>query len=119
MQAKINAIEDSCLRNTGSNVHATSKNKIAESDYLPYSAKCRLFEGPVKDFPVARIHAETPFITNTLKGLVVEDPIADLIIGNNGKISDSPLKKWLNDSKSDDDGKEQPRYANAVTRGDS
>ncbi|GFO14298.1 hypothetical protein PoB_004080300 [Plakobranchus ocellatus] len=70
------------------------------------------------DFPVARIHAETPFITSVLEALVVEDPIADLIIENHGKISDRPLKEWLNDSNNDNDRKEQPRYANAVTRGD-
>ncbi|GFO22419.1 tick transposon [Plakobranchus ocellatus] len=49
---------------------------------------------------------------------VVEDPIADLIIGNHGNVSDRPLKEWLNHSNNDNDRKEQPRYANAVTRGD-
>ncbi|GFO03176.1 reverse transcriptase [Plakobranchus ocellatus] len=119
MQAEINGREFSCLRDTGSNVHAISKNKIAESDYISYSAKYRLFDGSVKDFSIARIHAETPFVTGVLEALVVEDPIAHLIIGNHGKVSGSPLKEWLHDSNSNNDRKEQPRYANAVTRTDS
>ncbi|GFO38118.1 hypothetical protein PoB_006462300 [Plakobranchus ocellatus] len=69
------------------------------------------------DFPVARIHAETPFITGVLEALVVDDPIADLIIGNCGDISDSPQKGWLNDSNSDN-STEQHRHVNAVTRTD-
>ncbi|GFN74398.1 hypothetical protein PoB_000090400 [Plakobranchus ocellatus] len=73
----------------------------------------------VKDLSVSRIHAETPFITDVLEALVVEDPIVDLIIGNHGKVSDRPLKEWLNDSNNDNDRKGQPRYANAVTRTDS
>ncbi|GFO40218.1 reverse transcriptase [Plakobranchus ocellatus] len=115
MQAKINGIEGSCLHDSGNNVHAISQNKIAESHYLPYSAELRLFDGSVKDFPVTRIHTETPFITGVLEALVVEDPI-DLIIGYHGKVSDRPLKEWLNDSNNDNDRKEQPRYANAVTK---
>ncbi|GFO02232.1 hypothetical protein PoB_002873700 [Plakobranchus ocellatus] len=67
-----------------------------------------LFDDSVKDFSVARIHAETLFITGVIEALVVEDPIADLIIGNHGKISDRPLKEWLNDSNKDNDRKEQP-----------
>ncbi|GFN97752.1 hypothetical protein PoB_002425800 [Plakobranchus ocellatus] len=78
MQAKINDRKGNCLRETSSNVHAISKSKIVESDYLSYSAQCRFFDDSVKDFPVARIHAETPFITGVLEALVVEDPIADL-----------------------------------------
>ncbi|GFO19406.1 hypothetical protein PoB_004591100 [Plakobranchus ocellatus] len=60
-----------------------------------------------------------PFITGILEALVVEDPIADLIIGNHGKVSGRPLKEWPNDSNTDNDRKEQPRYANAITRIDS
>ncbi|GFO41192.1 hypothetical protein PoB_006769700 [Plakobranchus ocellatus] len=44
--------------------------------------------------------------------------MADLFIGNHGNVSDRPLKEWLNDSNNDD-RKEQPRYANAITRIDS
>ncbi|GFN88145.1 reverse transcriptase [Plakobranchus ocellatus] len=111
MLAKINGRESSCSRDTGSNIYAISKSKIAESNFLPYSAKCRFFDGFVKVNPVARIHAETPFIAGVLEALVVENPLADFIIGNRGMVSGSPLREWLNDSTTDNDSKEQPRYA--------
>ncbi|GFO04669.1 hypothetical protein PoB_003117400 [Plakobranchus ocellatus] len=71
------------------------------------------FDGSVQDFPVVRIRAETPFIRGVLEALEVEDPIADLIIGNCGDISDSPLKVWLNDSNSGN-STEQHRHVNRL-----
>ncbi|GFO24424.1 hypothetical protein PoB_005092900 [Plakobranchus ocellatus] len=54
------------------------------------------------------------------RGIMVEDPIADLIVGNCGHISDNRLMQWVNDSNSDFiNSKEQHSKAKAVTRAKS
>ncbi|GFO02476.1 hypothetical protein PoB_002898100 [Plakobranchus ocellatus] len=57
-------------------------------------------------------------LPGVLEALVVGDSIANLIKGNQGNFRIVP-EEWLNDRHSDNDRKEQPIYANAVTEIDS
>ncbi|XP_077868511.1 uncharacterized protein LOC144359184 [Saccoglossus kowalevskii] len=43
---------------------------------------CVLIDGTVKQFPVARIHIDTPFFVGFVSALCMDNPVYDLILGN-------------------------------------
>ncbi|XP_006811999.1 uncharacterized protein LOC102803869, partial [Saccoglossus kowalevskii] len=59
------------------------KSKYVEKNQMTGEIKsCVLIDGTVKQFPVARIHIDTPFFVGFVSALCMDNPVYDLILGN-------------------------------------
>jgi hypothetical protein len=78
----VNDIPCSVLRDTGATVCGVRKRLVKPEQYKSESVRCVLFDGEVKHFQVAVVHVNCAFFVGDLPCCVLEDPVADVIIGN-------------------------------------
>ena len=72
----------SVLRDSGANVCGIRKTLVDKAQYTGKSVKCRSFGGNIEIFQTADVNIASDYITGVVRCCVLEDPIADLIIGN-------------------------------------
>ena len=78
----LNGKKCSILRDTGANVCGVRESLVSEDQYTGSTVKCRSFSGRVEKFRVADVQVDSPYLKGTVRCCVLEDPVADLIIGN-------------------------------------
>ena len=109
----VNGKHCSVLRDTGCNCVGVSKRLLLPDDYLGKKEKCKLFMGEVELDTVA-VHISTPFYKGKIVGFALDDPIADVVLGNIDGLDDKPLLDTL-DLPGNDDGDhkgDKPRNQN-------
>jgi hypothetical protein len=78
------------LRDTGCTT-AGIRNSVVKPEWLTgQTLTCKTFGGTIESFPLAMVDVETPYFTGKLRCCVLDDPCADLIIGNVPGVSDLP-----------------------------
>jgi hypothetical protein len=81
----------SVLRDTGATICGVRKRLVPPSSYIQGSVRCKTFGGEVHEYPQARVSVSCPYFTGELVCCVLEDPVADLIIGNIPGLSVPPV----------------------------
>ncbi|XP_072025725.1 LOW QUALITY PROTEIN: uncharacterized protein [Amphiura filiformis] len=71
------------MRDSGCDAVAVRKRLVPEEKFTGVYDKCRLIDGTVRTFPVACLDVDTPYFTGHVHALVMNDPVYDLILGNN------------------------------------
>ncbi|XP_072043172.1 uncharacterized protein [Amphiura filiformis] len=71
------------MRDSGCDAVAVRKRLVPEEKFTGVYDKCRLIDGTVRTFPVACLDVDTPYFTGHVHALVMNDPVYDLIVGNN------------------------------------
>ncbi|KAL8586917.1 hypothetical protein ACOMHN_051022 [Nucella lapillus] len=78
----INGKKCSVLRDTGANVCGVRKTLVLDSQYVGKTVKCRSFGGRIEIFQLADVDLECEYKEGTVRFCVLDDPVADVIIGN-------------------------------------
>lgn len=78
----VNDIPSSVLRDTGATICGVRKRLVSESQYVPGKVRCRTFGGEVQEYRQAKVTVSCEFFEGELLCCVLENPVADLIIGN-------------------------------------
>ncbi|XP_072022506.1 uncharacterized protein [Amphiura filiformis] len=79
------------MRDSGCDAVAVRKRLVPEEKFTGVYDKCRLIDGTVRTFPVACLDVDTPYFTGHVHALVMNDPVYDLILGNNLRETRSPF----------------------------
>ena len=82
----------SVLRDSGCTTAGIRKSLVSDSQYTGEVQRCVSFGGKVEVFPLALIPVRTPFYSGEVLTCVIEDPVADLILGNLPGVSDTPAR---------------------------
>ena len=81
-EGKINNHVVKVLRDSGC-TGVVVKTKYVEPQQMTGEVKtCMLIDGTVKQFPVATIQVDTPYLVGTVTAVCMKDPVYDLILGN-------------------------------------
>lgn len=78
----VNDQEVRVLRDSGANTAGIRKSLVHEDQFTGETQSVLTFGGKVESFPVAIVPVDTPFFTGPLCCCVIDEPVADLIIGN-------------------------------------
>ena len=78
----VNGVKCSLLRDTGANVCGIRKSLVNKEQYTGSTVKCRSFGGRIEKFQVADVLVDSLYLKGIVRCCVLEDPVADLIIGN-------------------------------------
>src|SRR5260221_9131106 len=70
------------LRDTGATCIVVKQSFVDRHQFTGEEEPCVLIDGTTKRFPVAVIHLNTPYFHGTLKAVVMQNPLYDVIIGN-------------------------------------
>ncbi|KAL8620854.1 hypothetical protein ACOMHN_047025 [Nucella lapillus] len=70
------------LRDTGCSCGVVKASLVKEEDLTGQVQTCTLIDGTKREFPVAELVVQTPYLSGKLSALVMESPIYDLIVGN-------------------------------------
>ena len=90
---RVNDEKCSVLRDTGANVCGVRKRLVKKDQYTGRMISCVSFGGRKERFELADVIVETEYYTGTLRCCVLEDPVADLIVGNIPNLSEIGKKK--------------------------
>ena len=97
-QGLVNSRYASVLRDTGATCIGVSKHLVQQSQLTGKSIKCILFTGAVVTLPLANITIQTPFFSGDTQACVLDNPVADVIIGNVPGAKFPPIEEinnWL------------------------
>ncbi|XP_072033312.1 uncharacterized protein [Amphiura filiformis] len=83
VQGFLGSKEVQVMRDSGCDAVAVRKRLMPEEKFTGVYDKCRLIDGTVRTFPVACLDVDTPYFTGSVHALVMNDPVYDLILGNN------------------------------------
>ena len=78
----INNQQCQVLRDTGANVVGVKREFVRSKDYTGDKEICTLFNGETFHLDTAYVNLETPFFTGKTIAMVLNDCVADVIIGN-------------------------------------
>lgn len=78
----VNTTPCSVLRDTGATICGVRKRLVSNNQYIPGTVKCKTFGGEIHVYEKAKVSVSTSYFTGDLICCVLEDPVADLIIGN-------------------------------------
>jgi len=78
-----NGKDVSWFRDTGSSISIAKSSLVDESQYTGRNIKCLLIDGCAREFPEATVHMSTPYFTGMMKVAVINNPLSDIIVGNN------------------------------------
>ena len=78
----VNGFAATLLRDTGCNTVGIRRSLVSPDQYTGTNQKCQTFGGKVETFPIAKISVHTPYFEGTVEACVIDDPVADLILGN-------------------------------------
>jgi hypothetical protein len=78
----VNKTPCSVLRDTGATICGVRKRLVPTAAYVKGTVRCKTFGGEIHEYHQAKVHVSSPYYTGELVCCVLEDPVADLIIGN-------------------------------------
>ena len=78
----VNGFAASLLRDTGCTTAGVKKSLVMSSQYTGKVQRCRTFGGNIESFPLAEIQIHTPYFQGMIEACVINEPVADLILGN-------------------------------------
>ena len=85
-KGSVNGKSVSMLRDTGATTIFVS-DSVVNRDHMTMNKKeVTLANGDVQLCPEVRIHIESPYITGTIDALVLNNPFADVVVGNLGNV---------------------------------
>ena len=86
----------SVLRNSGCNSAILKKSLVNPEQLRGCEQRCILADGTVRTFPVADVEVDTPYYTENVDVLCIENPVYDLVLGNIKSVrsADNPDEKW-------------------------
>ena len=70
------------LRDSGCSSAAVRRDLVQPEQMTGKVHICKLFDSSLRQYPIARIHVNTPYYKGEVEAMVVKKPICDLIIGN-------------------------------------
>lgn len=79
---QINDIDCSVLRDTGATICGVRKRLVQPHQIIPGIVTCKTFGGEIHKYPQANVPVQSQYFTGNLICCVLDDPVADLIIGN-------------------------------------
>ncbi|XP_070190468.1 uncharacterized protein [Littorina saxatilis] len=85
----VNGSECTVLRDTGSTISGVRRGLVSKDQMVSRKVTCKTFGGEVLTYPQAKVKVETPYVSGEMVCCVLNDPVADLIIGNIPGISGS------------------------------
>lgn len=91
-RGRCNDITCSILRDTGSSTIGVRKSLVNDSDRTGFKKQVITFNGNTESYELGYVNIESPYITGRLLCCMLDNPIADLIIGNIEGINDKPLQ---------------------------
>ena len=77
------------LRDTGCSSAAIKSDLVRPEQLTGDVHLCRLIDGTLRRFPIARVKVDTSYLTGEIEALCIRDPIYDLIIGNLPGVTDA------------------------------
>ena len=80
------------LRDTGCSTVVVRRSLVPDEKLTGQEKRCVLIDGTIPRTPDAKIDSETPCFTGTVLAVCMDDPICDLVVGNNQGVMD-PLHK--------------------------
>ena len=111
----VNGQQVSVLRDTGCTSVVVKRDLVADDQLLTDTAVCRLIDGTLRRFPIARVQIETPYYTGNVRAICMTDPISDLIVGNIERPPvSSPPENHV--SNTVDNGKQDAQYDSQVLK---
>ena len=118
---KVNGRSCNVVRDSGSSCFGVASRLCNPENYTGRKEKCQLFDGHSVWLDVVIVEIETPFVSGKVEAFALNNPVADLIVGNVTDIDDQPLIERLQKREPDDD--QQPtrpkiNYVNVVSRAD-
>ena len=69
-------------KDTGCSSAAVRRDLVQPEQMTGKVHICKLFDSSLRQYPIARIHVDTPYYKGEVEAMVVKKPICDLIIGN-------------------------------------
>ena len=96
---KVNGNVVKILRDTGANCNAVRRNLVKQGQIKDDSIQCKQFGGSFVEIQQATIHIKSPFYTGWIRAAIVDDPVVDLILGNDNLMNDKPLIDALQKSR--------------------
>ena len=78
----VNDIPCSVLRDTGASICGIRRRLITDDQYVAGTIRCKTFGGEIQEYKRAKVTVSTPYFSGELICCVLEDPVADIIIGN-------------------------------------
>ncbi|KAH9492735.1 hypothetical protein Btru_026201 [Bulinus truncatus] len=97
--ALVNNCVAELLRDTGAVNIVVRKSLVLPTQFLPFEEEITLADGSQKLFPTAQINIDTPFISGSVMATVMDNPVADIILGNLPDIQDCTKEQilhWIN-----------------------
>ena len=79
---EVNNTVCSILRDTGATICGIRKRLVRPDQYVPGVVACKTFGGEIHSYPQAKVTVSSPYFSGELTCCVLEDPVADVIIGN-------------------------------------
>ena len=79
------------LRDTGCTTAGVRSSLVRDEHLTGEKLSCKTFGGTVETFPIALMTVDTPYYQGKLRCCVLEDPCADLIIGNVPGVTQVPI----------------------------
>ena len=88
-EGRVNGQQVLVLRDSGFSHAAVHTRLVRPEQYLDKQETIILMDGTVRQFQKANIHVDTGYYKGSLEVVVMENPVADLILGNiqDGKVS--------------------------------
>ena len=86
----VNGFEVSVLRDSGATTAGVRKCLVRPDQYVGRSQEVLSFGGNRESFPLAVVDVDTQFFSGKLECCVIEEPVADLILGNVEGVSPIP-----------------------------
>ncbi|XP_070178993.1 uncharacterized protein [Littorina saxatilis] len=78
----VNERECTVLRDSGSTISGVRRGLVSKDQLVSRKVTCKTFGGEVLTYPQAKVKVETPYVSGEMVCCVLNDPVADLIIGN-------------------------------------
>jgi len=78
----VNTMACSVLRDTGATTCGVRRRLVTQDQYMGGIVRCKTFGGEIHEYPQAKVLVSCPYFVGELVCCVLEDPVADLIVGN-------------------------------------
>ncbi|XP_070183880.1 uncharacterized protein [Littorina saxatilis] len=84
----VNNVACSVLRDTGATICGVRSRLVAKDQFVGGSVACKTFGGEIHTYRQAKVMVQSSYYSGELLCCILEDPVADLIIGNIPGISE-------------------------------
>ena len=81
-ECTVNGFQGTCLRDTGCTTAGVAKKFVRTDQYTGEEQRCKSFGGRIEVFPLAVVSVDTPYFSGNVTCCVIDEPVADLILGN-------------------------------------